>query len=196
MTAHSLHYPNLVNEIWSRPTWARNLLLVAAAVTLLTVSAKLKIPFYPVPMTMQTFVVLVIGMAFGWRLGSAAIIAYLIAGAMGLPVFSGTPEKGIGLAYMMGPTGGYLLGFVLAAAVSGFLAARGWDRRVGTTLIAMVVGNVVIYVPGLIWLGTLVGWDKPVLAWGLSPFLMGDLAKIALAMLVLPATWKLLEKKS
>ena len=88
------------------------------------------------------------------------------------------------------------MGFVLAAAVSGFLAARGWDRRVGTTLIAMVVGNVVIYVPGLIWLGTLVGWDKPVLAWGLSPFLMGDLAKIALAMLVLPATWKLLEKKS
>ena len=143
-------------------------------------------------MTMQTFMVLVIGMAFGWRLGAATVLAYLVAGAAGLPVFAGTPEKGLGLVYMTGPTGGYLLGFLLAAIATGFLAERGWDRRAATTFLAMLVGNIIIYAPGLAWLGVVVGWDKPVPEWGLTPFLLGDLAKIALAMLVMPAAWKLL----
>ena len=192
MTAQTLQYPSLVNVIWDKPSWTRNFILLASGVVLLTVSAKLKIPFYPVPMTMQTFMVLVIGMAFGWRLGAATVLAYLVAGAAGLPVFAGTPEKGLGLVYMTGPTGGYLLGFLLAAIATGFLAERGWDRRAATTFLAMLVGNIIIYAPGLAWLGVVVGWDKPVLEWGLTPFLLGDLAKIALAMLVMPAAWKLL----
>ena len=195
MTAQTLQYPSLVNVIWDKPSWARNIILLAAGVVLLTVSAKLKIPFYPVPMTMQTFMVLVIGMAFGWRLGAATLFAYLAAGAMGLPVFAGTPEKGLGLVYMTGPTGGYLLGFLLGAIATGFLAERGWDRRASTTFLAMLVGNIIIYVPGLMWLGAVLGWEKPIIEWGLTPFLLGDLAKIALAMLVMPAAWKLVGRK-
>ena len=195
MTAQTLQYPSLVNVIWDKPSWTRNIILLAAGVVLLTVSAKLKIPFYPVPMTMQTFMVLVIGMAFGWRLGAATLFAYLAAGAMGLPVFAGTPEKGLGLVYMTGPTGGYLLGFLLGAIATGFLAERGWDRRASTTFLAMLVGNIIIYVPGLMWLGAVLGWEKPIIEWGLTPFLLGDLAKIALAMLVMPAAWKLVGRK-
>ena len=195
MTAQTLQYPSLVNVIWDKPSWTRNFILLAAGVVLLTVSAKLKIPFYPVPMTMQTFMVLVIGMAFGWRLGAATLFAYLAAGAMGLPVFAGTPEKGLGLVYMTGPTGGYLLGFLLGAIATGYLAERGCDRRASTTFLAMLIGNIIIYLPGLAWLGAVVGWDKPILEWGLTPFLLGDLAKIALAMLVMPAAWKLVGRK-
>jgi biotin transport system substrate-specific component len=142
-------------------------------------------------MTMQTFAVLVLGMAYGWRLGTATLGLYLLEGAFGLPVFAGTPEKGIGLAYIAGPTGGYLAGFLLAAAACGWLAERGWDRNVAKTVAAMLVGNVCIYGPGLLWLGTVVGWDKPVLEWGLTPFLLGELTKLALAATLLPAIWKL-----
>lgn len=158
----------------------------------LWISAKISIPFWPVPLTMQTFVVLMIGMAFGSRLGMATVLLYLAEGAAGLPVFSGTPEKGIGLAYMMGTTGGYLLGFVLAAGVVGYLAERGWDRNPITTGVAMLIGNIVIYIPGLLWLGAIVGWDKPVLAWGLTPFLAGDALKLALAAVLMPALWRML----
>jgi hypothetical protein len=105
----------------------RALVLAVAGTLLLTLSAKMKVPFYPVPMTMQTLVVLVIGAVYGWRLGVATILLYLAEGASGLPVFADTPERGIGLAYMMGPTGGYLLGFVVGAAIVGWLAERGWD---------------------------------------------------------------------
>jgi biotin transport system substrate-specific component len=104
------------------PVWVRNGLLVAGGSLLLTLSAKINVPFYPVPMTMQTFAVILIGAAFGWRLGTATVLFYLAQGAMGLPVFAGTPEKGIGLAYMAGPTGGYLLGFAARAFVTGWLA--------------------------------------------------------------------------
>ncbi|TQV80953.1 biotin transporter BioY [Denitrobaculum tricleocarpae] len=172
----------------------RAVLLVFAGSVLLTIAAKVQIPFYPVPMTMQTFAVLALGMALGWRLGAASVLFYLAQGAAGLPVFSGTPEKGIGLLYMAGPTGGYLLGFVLAAALLGWLAERGWDRRVLTTALAMLIGNVVIYVPGVLYLGVLFGWDKPIVEWGLTPFLLGDLAKLALAAAVLPAAWQLLKR--
>ncbi len=174
-------------------TWARNLLAIIAGSMLLTLSAKASIPFFPVPMTLQTLVVLALGMVLGPRLGAAAVIAYLAQGAMGLPVFAGTPEKGIGLTYMLGTTGGYLLGFVFAAFATGYLAERQWDRSVLTTIAAMVIGNAIIYLFGLAWLGSLVGWDKPVLAWGMTPFLLGDLAKVLIAAAVLPLIWKKLK---
>ena len=141
----------------------------------------MQVPFYPVPMTMQTFVVLTIGLAFGWRLGAATVLLYLAEGAAGLPVFAGTPEKGVGFAYMLGGTGGYLVGFVLAAALCGFLAEKGWDRHPLRTASAMLLGNILIYIPGLLWLGVLFGWDKPILEWGLYPFLLGDATKLAIA---------------
>ncbi len=170
-------------------------LLVVGTVAL-TISAKVKIPFYPVPLTMQTLVVLLVGMAFGLRLGAVTLVAYLAAGAMGLPVFAGTPEKGIGIAYMVGPSGGYLLGFLPASMCMGWLAERGWDRRIGTTVSAMLIGNAVIYVFGLLWLGSVVGWDKPILAWGLTPFLLGDAVKLAIAAGMFPVVWKLLSGNS
>ena len=192
MTQHATTHPTLADAVWrSDRTSAllRNAILAVLGSALLWASAKVQIPFYPVPMTMQTFVVLALGMAYGWRLGAATLGLYLLEGAFGLPVFAGTPEKGIGLAYIAGPTGGYLVGFLLAAAACGWLAERGWDRSVAKTAAAMLIGNVVIYLPGLLWLGALVGWDKPVLAWGLTPFLLGDLTKLALAAVVLPAIW-------
>jgi biotin transport system substrate-specific component len=172
----------------------RNVILAVTGSIALTISAKISIPFYPVPMTMQTLVVLLIGMAYGWKLGGATILLYLAEGALGLPVFSGTPEKGIGIAYMMGGTGGYLLGFVIAASVAGYLASLGWDRNPLKIILAMLTGNIVIYVMGLLWLGALFGWDKPILDWGLKPFLFGDLIKIAIAAALLPACWRWVER--
>lgn len=170
----------------------RGTALAIAGSLLIWLAAKIQVPFYPVPMTMATLAVLAIGMAYGWRLGMATVLLYLAEGAMGLPVFSGTPEKGIGLAYMMGGTGGYLVGYILAATSIGWLAERGWDKNIVLTAIAMLVGNVLIYLPGLLWLGTLFGWDKPILEWGLFPFLLGDLAKLGLAAALMPLSWKLL----
>lgn len=173
--------------------WLRYVVAVLAGSALLTLSAKIAIPFYPVPLTLQTMVVLCLGMVLGPRLGAAAVIAYLMQGAMGLPVFAGTPEKGVGIAYMLGTTGGYLLGFVVAAFVVGLLAQRRWDRSIVTVVAAMVVGNIIIYAFGLAWLGSIVGWDKPVLAWGMTPFLLGDFAKILIAAALLPTIWKALK---
>jgi biotin transport system substrate-specific component len=172
---------SFVDALWpvrgaSRLVRAAVLAILGSA--LLTLSAKMQVPFYPVPMTLQTLVVLLIGLAFGARLGVATVALYLAEGALGLPVFAGTPEKGVGLAYMMGPTGGYLLGFVLAAAVAGWIAER---RRDGAGLAAAVVaGTVAIYVPGLLWLAPFVGFDQA-LQLGLLPFVWGDLLKAALA---------------
>ena len=174
----------------------RNAVLAILGTALLWISAKIQVPFYPVPMTLQTFAVLVIGMAYGWRLGAATLILYLAEGAAGLPVFAGTPEKGIGVAYMLGGTGGYLVGFALAAAACGWLAERGWDRNIVGTAIAMLIGNVIIYIPGLLWLGAVVGWDKPIFEWGLTPFLWGDLTKLVLAALLVPLAWNVLERRA
>lgn len=173
----------------------RNVLLAVIGSLLLAVASKVKIPLPPVPITAQTLVLLVLAMAYGWKLAGATVLLYLAEGAMGLPVFSGTPEKGIGLAYMTGPTGGYLLGFLLAAVVTGFLAERGWDRNFFTTAAAMLIGNALIYVPGLVWLGTIMGWDKPIMQWGMTPFLVGDLIKLVIAAILLPSVWKLLNGK-
>ena len=171
--------------------WVRNAAVVVVASLLLTLSAKIAIPFYPVPLTLQTLVVMALGMVLGPRLGAAAVLAYLAQGALGLPVFAGTPEKGIGLAYMMGPTGGYLLGYVGAAFITGKLAQMRWDRSFALTVAAMILGNLVIYAFGLVWLGTVIGWDKPVLEYGLYPFVLGDLAKVLIVAALLPTLWKL-----
>ncbi|MFD2206956.1 biotin transporter BioY [Kiloniella antarctica] len=188
-------YPTLGQQIiGGNSKLLTKMLMVVVGSLALWASAKVQIPFYPVPMTMQTTVVFAIGMAFGWRLGGLTIMLYLFEGVMGLPVFSGSPEKGIGLAYIMGPTGGYLLGFFVSAVVLGWLAEKGWDRNYFSTAVAMVIGNVVIYAFGLAWLGSIVGWDKPLLAWGMTPFLLGDVIKLVLASLLLPLVWKLLGK--
>ena len=188
--------PTLAEVLWPSDAKAlRAIVLALIGSAVLWASAKIQVPFYPVPMTLQTLAVLGLGMAYGWRLAFATLLLYLAQGAFGLPVFAGTPEKGIGLAYIMGPTGGYLLGFLLAATLCGWLAERGWDRNVATTALAMLLGNIVIYVPGLLWLGALVGWDKPVLEWGLTPFLAGDATKLVLAALILPGLWTLLGRK-
>jgi biotin transport system substrate-specific component len=167
-----------------------DIVAVIAASLLLTASARIQVPFYPVPMTMQTLVVIGLGLALGPVRGTAAVALYLTQGALGLPVFAGTPEKGIGLAYMMGPTGGYLLGYLPAALLAGWLAERGWDRNVVTAMLAALLAGAVIYVPGLLWLGSVVGWDKPVLAFGLYPFIPGDIMKAVLAAIAFPAAWK------
>jgi biotin transport system substrate-specific component len=172
---------SFVDALW--PVRGGNQLLRAAVLALmgsalLTLSAKVQVPFYPVPMTMQTLVVLLIGMAFGARLGVATVALYLAEGAAGLPVFAGTPEKGLGLAYMMGPTGGYLLGFVLAAASAGWIVERRRDA-VGLAL-AVVAGSIAIYASGVLWLASFVGFGKA-LELGLVPFLWGDLLKAGLA---------------
>ncbi|MEQ9609099.1 MAG: biotin transporter BioY [Kiloniellaceae bacterium] len=174
---------------------ARASLLALVGSLLLYASAKVQVPFYPVPITMQTFAVLVIAMAYGMRLGGATVAFYLVQGAAGLPVFAGTPEKGLGLAYLAGPTGGYLLGFLLAAIAVGWLAERGWDRSVVKTLAAMVLGTALIFIPGVLYLGALIGWDKPVLDFGLYPFLPGAAFKIGFAAAVLPLAWKAVSKR-
>jgi len=183
--------PTLAQTLWhGENAIFRNFLLAAIGSLALIVSAKIQIPFYPVPITMQTFVVLVIGMTYGWRLGAATVLLYLAEGAIGLPVFSGTPDRGLGLAYMAGPTGGYLLGFVVSAATVGWLAGKGWDRNVFTALGAMVFGTAIIFAFGVFWLGLVLGWDKPILQLGLYPFLLGAAFKIVLAAAVLPLAWK------
>ncbi|MEM9871184.1 MAG: biotin transporter BioY [Pseudomonadota bacterium] len=165
--------------------------LVVLGVLALAVAAKISVPMWPVPITMGTFAVLTIGAAYGARLGLATILAYMIIGALGFDVFAGSSAEAFGLTYMMGGTGGYLVGYVLATVALGALAQRGWDRSVLWMALAMLVGNVLIYVPGLLWLGQLYGWDKPILAWGLTPFLLGDAIKLALAAAILPAAWTL-----
>jgi len=157
---------------------------------MLTASAKIQVPFWPVPMTMQTFVVLFLGAALGARLGAAVVLLYLLEGALGLPVFAGTPEKGLGLAYMMGPTGGYLVGFVAGAYVVGWLAERGWGQSVPRLFVAMFVGHVVLLGFGYLWLASLIGADK---AWmlGIVPFYAATVFKTALGAAVVPALWQL-----
>ena len=152
-------------------------LIVIFGSILLTISAKIKIPFYPVPMTMQTFVVLLMGLSFGWKIGVATISLYLFEGVIGLPVFAGTPEKGLGLIYFTGPTMGYLIGFLFATFIAGYLNFKTNIFLIFTKLILSVS---IIYILGVIWLGNLIGWDKPLLQLGVTPFLLAELFKISL----------------
>jgi len=166
--------------------------LVVVGIAMLAVFAKIKVPMWPVPITMGTFAVLTIGAAYGPRLGFATILGYMIIGALGFDIFANSSAEANGLTYMMGGTGGYLVGYVLATLALGMAARAGWDRSVGKMALAMLLGNALIYIPGLVWLGQLYGWDQPILAWGLTPFLVGDALKLVLAALLVPGLWKML----
>jgi biotin transport system substrate-specific component len=170
------------------------IILAVAGSALLALSSKITVPFYPVPMTLQTFALMAIVAAFGLRLGVATVALYLAEGAFGLPVFAGTPEKGIGLAYMVGPTGGYLAGYLVAAILVGLAVEKGWGRSPFKLFGAMLAADAVIFTLGVAWLGAVVGWDKPLLAWGVTPFLLGDAVKIALAAALIPALWQLADR--
>ena len=144
---------------------------------LLAISSKIKIPFYPVPMTMQTFIVLFLGISFGYKIGVLSVVFYLIEGIMGLPVFSNSPEKGIGLAYFVGPTMGYLIGFIFACLIAGIFT---YDKNHILNFLKIIIATSVIYILGILWLGNLIGWDKPILEFGVYPFLYAELFKILL----------------
>jgi biotin transport system substrate-specific component len=197
----------LTEAIWPAEgamLWAKRLVLVALGIAALAVAAKISVPMWPspVPITLGTFAVLTIGAAYGPRLGLATILGYLLVGALGFDVFAGSSPEKNGIAYMLGGTGGYLVGYVLATLALGFAARRGWDRSVGGMALAMLVGNLLIYVPGVAWLYHLIAgglfdpakfaspWQQT-LAWGVTPYLVGDAIKLALAALVVPGLWKL-----
>ena len=147
----------------------------------LTISAKIKIPFYPVPMTMQTFVVLFLGISLGYKIGLATVGLYLIEGIIGLPVFSNSPEKGVGLIYFTGPTMGYLIGFLSAC----YLASKVNNKdSFLLVLFKLIIATSTIYLFGLLWLGTLIGWDKPIIALGAQPFLIAEVFKVVLLALI------------
>ena len=148
----------------------------------LAISSKIKIPFYPVPMTMQTLVVLTIGIGFGWKLGLATISLYLFEGIIGLPVFSGTPEKGIGLIYFTGPTMGYLLGFLVAVYISGKFT---YNNNLFKNFLKLLLATSFIYIFGMTWLGNLIGWNKSIFQLGAQPFLLAELFKILIATLAI-----------
>jgi biotin transport system substrate-specific component len=193
-TAH--HAPTTFAELfWPAQGASRALRAVLLALlgsALLTISAKIEVPFYPVPMTMQTLVVLLLGMAYGARLGTATVLLYLAEGAAGLPVFAGTPERGIGIAYMLGPTGGYLAGFVLSAAITGWLTERRRDWP--ALVLAVTAGSIVVFIPGVLWLAHLIGFEQAI-AHGLMPFLWATLVKGAIAIALGMAGAALIQKR-
>ena len=159
----------------------KSFIVVILGSILLTLSAKLKIPFYPVPMTMQTFIVLFLGIAFGYKVGIATISLYLVEGIAGFPVFSNSPEKGVGLVYFTGPTMGYLIGFLLACFLSSFINLK---DNFFIIFIKLTVSVSTIYFLGILWLGIVVGWDKPIVQWGVTPFLLAEIFKISLLTLL------------
>lgn len=164
--------------------------LAGSVVIALSAQISFLLPFSPVPISGQTFAVLLVGALLGSKRGFAAVAAYLVQGAAGLPVFAGGAG---GFIVFAGPTGGYLIGFALAAFAVGWLAERGWDRHAPTTVAAMVIGNLCIYTFGVLWLSHLIGFEAAI-SGGLMPFIVGDIVKIALATLLLPAGWVLLNR--
>jgi biotin transport system substrate-specific component len=168
--------------------------LVMLGVLALVLAAKIRVPMWPVPMTLQTLAVLTIGAAYGTRLGVVTLLSYVALGAAGVAVFAG---EGAGLSYLAGPTAGYLLGFVVAAGLMGALARRGWDRSVLRMMAALALGNLVIYACGLPWMAWLFLETKGaawVVQWGMTNFLLGDALKLALAAMLLPAVWKAVQR--
>jgi len=159
----------------------KNAIIVLLGTVLLTISAKVKIPFYPVPMTMQTFVVIFLGMCLGYKLGLATVALYLIEGIVGIPVFSNSPEKGIGMIYFTGPTMGYLLGFIIAVYMAGKF---NFNKNYLLNFIKIFFSVLPIYILGLFWLGILIGWDKPIFDLGAKPFLLAELFKIFLLVII------------
>jgi biotin transport system substrate-specific component len=151
------------------------LMLVFFGSIALTISAKLKIPFYPVPMTMQTFVVLFLGISFGYKIGLATVSLYLLEGIIGIPVFANSPEKGVGLIYFTGPTMGYLIGFLVATFLVGYMNLK---TNIFLIFIKLILSVSTIYIFGVLWLGNLIGWDKPIIQLGVTPFMLAELFKI------------------
>ena len=195
--AAKVRFPVLTEELFAGPLSSKSIwtpavkaLLVVIGSLLLAVSAQFKIPLYPVPVTGQTLVVLLIGMVYGPRLGGVTIAAYLLQGVIGLPVFAG---GAFGIATLLGPTGGYLGGFLIAAIVLGFLAERGMGRGIVSTMVAMMIGNLIIYVAGASWLASFIGAQKALTA-GVFPFLYGDVLKLAVAAGLMPVAWRLVKK--
>jgi biotin transport system substrate-specific component len=187
----SLQAPTFAALLWparDRTAAFRAAILVLAGSALLALSAKIQVPLPPVPMTLQTLVVLLIGATYGWRLGGATVLLYLAEGMLGLPVFANTPPAAPSPAYLLGPTGGYLAGYLAAAIVMGLLAERGWDRSLGRVVVMMTTGHAIIFAFGLAWLAYLVG---PAKAWlvGAAPFVVGTVLKTALAAALLKAAW-------
>lgn len=170
-------------------------LYVAFGVCLITVAAKIKVPLWPnpTPVTLQTLAIFAIASAYGSRLAVATIMAYMIAGAAGMPVFTGTPEKGLGLVYMAGPTGGYLAGFVIMAYLTGLAADSGWSKNPFKMAGAMLTGEVIMLTIGALWMGYLFGSEK-IIAWGVGPFIVTDIIKLAIAACIVPALWSLFKK--
>ena len=166
---------------------AKIILVSVLGTLLLTISAKIKIPFYPVPMTMQTFIVLFLGITLGPKIGLLTVSLYLFEGIFGLPVFAGTPEKGIGIVYFTGPTMGYLIGFLIAVYFAGLLK---YEKGPINTFLKLIFSVSFIYILGLIWLGTLIGWDKPIFKLGAMPFLLAELFKMLLLLFLIPALLK------
>ena len=167
---------------------AKIILIAAIGSLLLTISAKIKIPFYPVPMTMQTFIVLFLGISLGSKIGLLTVSLYLFEGIFGLPVFAGTPEKGIGIIYFTGPTMGYLIGFLITVYLAGLFK---YDKGIINTFLKLIFAVSFIYIFGLIWLGTLIGWEKPIFKLGAQPFLLAELFKILLILFLIPNLLKL-----
>ena len=157
------------------------ILVIFLGSILLTISSKIKIPFYPVPMTMQTFVVLFLGMSFGYKVGLATVSLYLVEGIIGLPVFSNSPEKGVGFVYFTGPTMGYLIGFLFATFLAGYFNFKG---NILNNFIKLLISVSTIYILGVFWLGSLIGWDKPIIQLGVTPFLLAELFKIVILTLL------------
>ena len=186
-------YADILRPAVRYRAWLYDLILVAGGSLAVAASAQIafRLPFSPVPVTAQTLAVLLVGALLGsWR-GGISLLLYLAEGAAGLPVFAGGAA---GTSHLLGPTGGYLFGFVAGAVLTGYLAERGWDRRVSTTLAAMFLGTAAIYAPGLSWLAVVTGGES-VLALGLYPFIPGAIVKILAAALLLPAGWKWLGPK-
>lgn len=198
---HQTYAPRLTltGAVFPQRGVLRDVLLILAFSGIVALSARVSLPLQPVPVTLQTFAVLLTGAALGRNRGALALLAYLAEGLAGLPVFSGgasawTPSA-MGMPVILGPTGGYLVGFVAAAGVTGWLAEHGWDRSVLRTALAMVAGNLVIYTCGIAWLSSLIGVEKAV-ATGVLPFLAGDMIKVALAAAALPGAWRLVGRGS
>ena len=165
----------------------KTFVLIFLGTIALTISAKLKIPFYPVPMTMQTFVVLFLGLAFGYKIGLVTVGIYLLEGIVGIPVFSNSPEKGVGLIYFMGPTMGYLIGFLTAVFLAGYLDLK---SNIFLIFIKLMISVATIYILGVFWLGSLIGWEKPIFQLGVYPFLLAELFKICLLTLLTKKIYK------
>ena len=174
----------------------QRIILIALGITFLIIAAKVKLilPFSPVPITLGTFAVLTIGTTYGQRLGLMTIFGYLLIGILGFDVFANSSAEANGLNYMLGVTGGYLIGYCFAVMALGFFAKLNWDRNIFKLGVALVLANILIYVPGLLWLGNMYGWNEPIIAWGLTPFIIGDLLKLALTASLIPLIWKLVDK--